>query len=201
MNDEFDPIPAKHADRWGGEDGLCELKDKNGDLVGSIPLKRLYELNPFDFSPWQDGRDVTPQGVQFALKAGRLESTPYSLDKAAFGREPWTTQRHEERIAYLVTNRSRVPINLEFSSADDPDNLSCDDGNHRLAAAFFCDDDMIDVAVGGFVSHTVYKLGAICSDFQKLDYRRAIRLSDLDDDETAGLLKMLEASEYGKISP
>lgn len=179
---QFDRIPSKHAERWGGNNKLIELKEQDGDLVGTIPLMRLIDLNPFDFLPWPDGQYITKEGVTSAIWEGRLEPTPYSEDMYSPERDLWTSRRHEERIAYLIKNNISDPITLEFSHPDDPDVLDCDDGNHRLAAAFYCMDEMIEARIGGHISHAVFKLGAICRASQRLDNRRSYDVDEIADE-------------------
>lgn len=160
MTDERDIISETEAAVWGGDSNLIELDIVDNEIVGIIPIERLGVMNPLENSPWYDGEGVSREGVQAALDAGRLESSPYRGFSFS-GASEWDTARHEERIAYLTVNKSDRPISIEFVDAYQ-DRLEIDDGWHRLAAALMRDERSIKVAVGGYFRHSVMRLGAIC---------------------------------------
>lgn len=162
---ERSEINAEDADNWGGDDALVEIPFLGDRICGPIPLSRITSIhNPYVVSPWDNGQNVTIEGVETALREGRLEPLSYSNNQP---RSNWTTRKHEERIAWLVTNGWNEPIEIEFRYAD-MESFRIWDGNHRLAAAIYRQDTMISVQLGGFFDNSIKGLGVICRDLQTL---------------------------------
>lgn len=160
-------ISYEDAEPWGGVANLIEFHPDSEDrLIGSLPLDRLAEFNPFDNSPWHDGKGVTINGVKEAIEALRFESEPYSAQFAIHERS-WGAAKHEARIAFLVHYGFDEPIGIELNGSDYLP-ISLFDGHHRLAAAIYRGDSEINVELGGFLSGSVASLGIIIPKYQIL---------------------------------
>lgn len=164
---EKEAIPVTAAERWGGDAGLSDLHVVGDDIVGLVALQRLGFSSPLESPPWFDGQEVSFDGVRKCVEAHNLEPQPYpgyGHSKAS----DWDSERHERRIAYLVIHPANDPICVEFV---DPDGarLELNDGWHRLAAAMSRGDEAIPVAIGGYFSNSVWRLGAICRDYCELE--------------------------------
>lgn len=166
--DTREVIDAEAAQAWGGASALIDFPVINDAIVGRVPLDRLgRHFNALEQSPWHDGQGVTREGVLKALDEGRLETVPYSLGCTWEEREDWSPRRHEERIAYLVVNPSDQPISIEFNYPDDEE-MTVDDGHHRLAAAIIRNDEYVLIQLGGYFSNCVRALGVIVGEYQRL---------------------------------
>jgi hypothetical protein len=160
---EQDIVDFDDAAPWGGDTMLVEIDYVDNRIWGRVPLSRISSVyDPFESPPWYDGQGVSRVGVATAICEGRLESAPYSVDR--FGPD-WTDRRHEERIAWLVLNPSKEPIEIEFSHPECV-SFSVDDGNHRLASAIFRNDPEIAIQLGGYFNNSVKALGVICRKLQ-----------------------------------
>lgn len=111
-----------------------------------LPLSLLPD--PFESVVWRGlTTPITRQEVQQALDSGCLLSTPL-LNSGAVINFP-TRQEHIERIAHFVVHGWGDSIDIEPSPGDWP----IQDGNHRLAAAFFRGDPEVSVVVFGIMEH------------------------------------------------
>ena len=116
----------------------------------SIAIAALQaHFNPFEHEVW--GIPVLEADVQTALEQGRLAEQPGGADHAA-------------RIAYLVQNPNAEPIAIDVGC---PSFGCCVawpimDGNHRLAAAIFRQDETILAEVSGEVACAKHLFGAHC---------------------------------------
>jgi hypothetical protein len=162
---ELGVIGYEDAAQWGGDRHLTELDYANESIRGNIPLSRVSSHhNPFESPPWYDGQGVTMAGVRQAIHEGRLRTTPYPASVLA---SDWTDRMHEERIAWLFLYSWSDPIEIEFSYPE-CESFSIDDGNHRLAAAIYRNDQDIYVQLGGYIDNSVKALGAICRPIQRV---------------------------------
>jgi len=118
----------------------------------SVPqLRKLFD--PFKQNVWVED-PVTIEMVREAIQRGSLNATPF-LSIRDKGRGPiWTAQEHADRIAYLAVYGWTEPIILDVGVPA----LGCYvynpilDGNHRLAAAIFREDETILTETSGAIS-------------------------------------------------
>lgn len=90
------------------------------------------------------GSPLTRAEVQKALDGGRLTSDPVGAGWD-IAEDVDLRRRHAERVAYLVVHGWDDPIDIDPFPGDWP----IQDGNHRLAAAFFREDTDIDASFWG----------------------------------------------------
>ncbi len=147
---------------WSDRGGFILFEeDEREEFVGEVPIDRVLGIiDPIANPPWHDGIDVSERGVAAALAAGRYEKRPYSSNLVTVCGKGWTSQRHEERIAWLVANPPLDPIEVEISCYGD---AGVDDGMHRLYAAVIRGDVTVRVRIGGFIDHGPQALGVICA--------------------------------------
>jgi len=121
-------------------------------LVGTpIPVRRLARhCNPFSQSPW--GTKVRRTDVRRALDAGDLEPQH-------------NTDRHAQRIAYLVANEASDPIEVDVGIPALQHHVGWMvlDGNHRLAAAIYAGRETILAQVGGQLDYAESLFGVDCT--------------------------------------
>ena len=105
-------------------------------------------------------RPITKKEVATAIRKKKFVKEPILLDILHDAVEP-TRSRHIERIAYLVENYDGVPILLDVGEPS----LGCtvpwliEDGNHRLAAAFYRKEKTILALVLGNIDYAKEILG------------------------------------------
>lgn len=165
-DDDLDSIPLEDAAIWGGDEALIDLYVVDDEIVGQLPLSRLSVFDPFNKSPWYDGQGFTRELVLKALEENKLHAEPYPGYSWSQESE-WTTERHAERVAWLVVHRNTDPIDIEFTDLHSG-SMEIHDGWHRLAAAMIRGDTDINIAVGGIFRHAVARLGAICREYQRI---------------------------------
>ena len=177
---EVEVISFEDADYWGGAEHLVVFHpDKEDRLIGELPLERLSDFNPFDNVPWHDADGFSMEGVQRALEEETFVTEPYSAEFAVHKRN-WGAKRHEARVAYLIKHGFDDPISLQFNTGDGYSN-SIDDGHHRLSAAFFRQDESVNVELGGWLSASVRAFGIIIPKYQRLG-EIDIAEDDMDDE-------------------
>lgn len=117
-----------------------------------IPLESLQPWNPFEHAVWRNlVRPITREEVRLAIERGRLRRTQLGV-----GRETTTRRAHVNRVAYLVVNPSDDPIDIEVGVPELTGrevDWVIQDGNHRLAAAFYRGDAKVRVDIGGSIAH------------------------------------------------
>lgn len=105
--------------------------------------------DPFEHEVW--GTPVTVDDVRQALAERRLAAAPGGSDHAA-------------RIAYLVENPASDPVSIDVGVPS----LGCAvswpvvDGNHRVAAAIYRQDETVLAEVSGEVAYACHLFGASC---------------------------------------
>ncbi len=115
------------------------------DCVAEVGVSMLPDALLRD--PW--GAGVTEAGVKVALTTGKLQSTP--VECRGIYAPPEAASEHEARIAWFVKHGWNDRIQLDVGAPD----LGCHidwiviDGNHRLAAAIYRGDQIIDCTIGG----------------------------------------------------
>ena len=101
----------------------------------SIELDKLKQyINPLENPPWTNVSPISKQEISDCI------SKKEYLDPQSSKRDSSTTrQDHIKRIAYLVVNKDSKPISLRIMN-----NINCTDGNHRLAAAIYREDEFVE---------------------------------------------------------
>ncbi len=157
----IDDIEEETQARWRERGGIIRIGlDDQDRLVGFIPIDRLLEItDPIADPPWYDGPDVSREGVMSAIAEGRLHDRPYSSDLLAVCRNEWNSQRHEERIAWLVLNPPVDPIEVEI---DQYCGVGIDDGMHRLYASVVRNQSSVLIQIGGFIDYAPEAIGVFC---------------------------------------
>ena len=116
----------------------------NDSPLFAIPVSALAERHdPFARDVWGRGR-VTREDVAEALAANDLEPCHVDMGMRMHLREGWDARR----IAYLVRNPSRHPIEIEI---DEDAEVAIRDGYHRLASAIYREAQAIEGTLGGFL--------------------------------------------------
>ena|ERR1035437_5163619 len=115
-----------------------------------LSLKSLYPFNPFKRTVWELlETPVTREEVTQAISEGRFRAEP--VETWSYHKPPATRQEHIERVAFLATHEQKEPIEIDVGVPS----LGCsvswiiEDGNHRLAAAFYNGDSHIKANVSG----------------------------------------------------
>ncbi len=116
-----------------------------------IPLKRLKQYNPFKSTVW-DGlkTPITKKEVQEAIRESNCLETPLVPFSG-------TREQHVARIAFLATNlvdwqHRALLVDVGVPSLGFFPNWIIEDGNHRLAAAFYLGLKRIKVSPCGDVA-------------------------------------------------
>ncbi len=119
--------------------------------VPLVPLEKLKQWSPFDHAVWVNLQEppakITIEEVATAIAEGRLGSQ--HLGGCGLRRD------HIERVAYLVVNPDPTPLDLDVGVPF----LGChvdwpiQDGHHRLAAAIFRNDALIDIDISGSIDY------------------------------------------------
>jgi len=115
-----------------------------------LPLSSLAYWNPFNNVIW-DGINTSLKKTEVAeaIQNRRFRDKP--MPDFSFRDPPASRAEHAARVAYLVTYGWLDAISLDVGVPD----LGCYvswivvDGNHRLAAAFYAEDETILVGVSG----------------------------------------------------
>jgi hypothetical protein len=112
-----------------------------------IPVEKLMEhCNPFDINPWSGNYGITVKDIEKAIEKKLFITEPID--------EKGSKKKHIGRIAYLVENKSGVPIQIDvgvpgFCNVD----WFIQDGNHRFAAAIVSKQKMILAEVSGSLDY------------------------------------------------
>lgn len=124
----------------------------NDNAQGWIPVSVLLPWSAFENSVWGLKQPITKIGVSRAIKNGTYKLAPRPQDYEPFDLPPLRQARqfHTRRVAYLVVNRASDPIHFD-ANVGSYHFWSIIDGNHRLAAAIYREDEEIEVAVSGFL--------------------------------------------------
>jgi hypothetical protein len=123
-----------------------------------IPVKQLREFcDPFESNPWN-------------LESFSRELIQIAIDNEDFVTEPVlyseSRERHIARVAYLVVNPARDPIDIDVGVPS----LGCHvpwficDGNHRFAAAIFLKKRYIFAEVSGSLEYAKELFGVDCEE-------------------------------------
>jgi len=111
-----------------------------------VPLQSLAPWNPLQQHVWLDvDSPITCTEVKAAIEEGRLRD-----DTQHFIR-----RHHIERIAWFVVHGWEDSIEIDVGVPS----MGCcvdwinQDGNHRLAAAFYRKDDTIKVSISGSIDY------------------------------------------------
>jgi len=117
------------------------------DLTHQLPVRALLQWSPFENHCWSEfKRRITHLEVAQCIQKGDFEVQPYNLAKVS-----WKRRDHIRRIAYLVVNPSDKPIEIDVGVPS----LGCyvtwpiTDGNHRLGASIYREDEFIQVGLSG----------------------------------------------------
>lgn len=108
--------------------------------------------NPFEKVVWW-GLDapITKEEVREAIDEGRLCHESVVSD---FSCRP-SRGEHVERVAYFVVNGWEAAIDVEYCFGNWP----VQDGNHRLAAAYFLGLPEVEASFSGFLSDIQERFG------------------------------------------
>jgi len=127
-----------------------------GNSTFSVLLSRLAPWNPFESSVWCGiSCPITKDEVCAALEGGVVERVPHS-DFEVHSRD-----FHIARVAYFVLNGWESPIEIDVGCPS----LGCyagwivNDGNHRLAAAFYLGLSEIQAEISGSWDYAAELLG------------------------------------------
>ena len=120
----------------------------------SLDLEVIKELNPLEQTTWAEiTSPITTQEIKEAIDNNKL------LNKYYQGDRDWDRNDHVERIAYLVVNKSDVPIDIDVGI---PGMFQVtyiiQDGYHRLAAAYYRGDKTILATISGSVKYAKHIL-------------------------------------------
>jgi len=117
-----------------------------------LPLASLQDFSPFVHCVWHRlDKPITREEISRALEQENLQPDPLPAFNWFRQKEGPTRQDHIRRIAFLVRQPDPTPILVDVGCPS----LGCyndwwiEDGNHRLAAAFYRKDSHISVLPGG----------------------------------------------------
>ena len=118
--------------------------------ASNVPVKELQRLcNPFKDNCWMGlSRPITRSEVRRAIQERKLLK-PDSRDRE-FGAE-YKRHEHVQKIAYFAVNgwKKAIVIDVGVPSLGCHVDWLVDDGNHRLAAAIFRQDEFIRASISG----------------------------------------------------
>ena len=125
-----------------------------------VSLGRLGQWSPFEHDVWHEE-------IEQAITKGDLQGWIYFGDplfSKLAGRKPKIPidrVYHIRRVAYLVVHGWQDPIELDVGVPSLGCNVSwiVQDGNHRLAAAFYRKDPTIRCGISGSVEYAAHLLG------------------------------------------
>ena len=127
-----------------------------------IPLEKLLPWNPFDHVVWHLDvtEPITIEEVEEAVSEECIRPEPIEHRKFFEDPSPCARKDHIARIAWFVMHGWDDPIDIDTGSpefgfcADWP----IEDGNHRLAAAFFRRENTIKAFVWGTDAEELFGL-------------------------------------------
>lgn len=125
-------------------------KSKKPNVPRVVETSVLADFrNPFEVDVWGVGI-ITKEGVQKAILAGDLESTPWNLKYFWPVKNATALEYHEKRVAFLVVNGWKDSIKIEL-----PETwcFNIFDGHHRLAAAIYLNKPKVRIQVSGYVDY------------------------------------------------
>jgi hypothetical protein len=124
-----------------------------------LELERLEAWNPFKRTVWPGlEKPVTEAEVLKQIDLRSLYRFPIVQN---WTMKPVLRVVHVARIAYFVVRGWRKPIDIDVGVPE----MNCHvdwiivDGNHRLAAAFFCRDESILACISGSLEYACSRLG------------------------------------------
>lgn len=133
--------------------------------IENIELKYLEAYNPFSHVVWRGlHTPVTKQEIAEAIENNSFRETPILssnlLDEIELMNGSWR-EDHIKRIAYLVIHNwnDAIEIDVGVPSLGCHVNWIVQDGNHRLAAAFYREDTHIKASIGGQINYAKEILG------------------------------------------
>ena len=137
-----------------------------------LPLSQITQFcNPFESVVWR--------GLQTPILLSEIddaiESNAYQDANKPYSKMFISRKEHIKRIAYLVINKQTDPIEIETEA-----NWLVNDGNHRLAAAIYRNDETINVAFYGVLEKIEYLFGGEIA-------KQVEELWDLENQKTAGV--------------
>ena len=128
-----------------------------------IPLTSLSDCNPFENVIWSGiTRPITKAEVKKAICEKNFMNIPWEMadvecayEVVVSNKRHMTRKQHAARIGFFVTYGWTDPIEIDVGVP----NLACyvdwivEDGNHRLAAAFYMGNEYIEANVSGDLSY------------------------------------------------
>lgn len=120
-----------------------------------IPLTSLKPWSPFKNVVWASlDRGITREEIREAIEQKKFLTEPINTDTLdTLFKTP--REDHVKRIAFLVVNGWKDEIHLDVGVPS----MCCHvdwiimDGNHRLAAAFYREDETIEAGIMGEARH------------------------------------------------
>jgi hypothetical protein len=111
-----------------------------------VRVEKLKQWSPFDNYVWNC--KPTVELVRRAIEKGQLDDEPWGK---RCDRMKSTLKYHVERIAFLVVNRDETPLSVDVGvpSLGLVVHWPLDDGHHRLAAAIYRGDELIEIDPAG----------------------------------------------------
>jgi hypothetical protein len=129
-------------------------------LPVSIAVENLRKLcDPYEEQPWRSGGSLTRELVAECIQAGNLSNVV--TQEGSLPPKNLTIEQHAARVAWFVVHGWSDDIHVDVGVPS----LGCVvswpvvDGNHRLAAAIYRDDEHISADVSGQVSYAFDLLG------------------------------------------
>lgn len=129
------------------------------DTLEKISLDALLPWNPFDNTVWLGLENpITVREVQHAINTDTLAAYPLCFvqnDNISKGRS-----YHIQRVGYLVKYgwSDAIVIDVGIPSLGRHVDWIVIDGNHRLAAAIFRNDNYITASISGEISYAEHLL-------------------------------------------
>jgi hypothetical protein len=119
-----------------------------------LDLEIIKDLNPLENSTWAEVvSPITKQEIKEAIDNNKLLNISYKYGTC------WGRENHIERIAYLVVNKSNVPIDVDVGVPGFCEvTYIIQDGYHRLAAAYYRGDKTILATISGAVKYAKHIL-------------------------------------------
>lgn len=127
-------------------------------MAALVPTQAFKDWSAFENAVWPGvAEPITRDEVQKAIDMDKLHAEPIN---------PWATpipsrDDHIQRVAYLAVNSwtEEILIDVGVPSMGAYVEWIIEDGNHRLAAAFFRGDTHIKASVGGDIDYAAELLG------------------------------------------
>lgn len=126
------------------------MKPKKISIQKIADVFCLFASDIGEYDIW--GTHVTENDVMECIKSEIFEETPYFV--AQQNGIEYNQYNHAARIAFLVINKDKNPIEIDVGAPSLGD-YTCNilDGNHRTAAAIIRGDENILAHVSGEVSY------------------------------------------------